>query len=56
MITELLSRLQEKGILNKEVLAMTPTGREAMQAKGYTLYCSGGLSIPVIIGNKITQV
>jgi AAA domain len=56
MITELLSRLQEKGILNKEVLVMAPTGRAAMQAKGYTLHCSEGLSIPVIIGNKIKQI
>ena len=56
MITELLSRLQEKGISNKEVLVMAPAGRAAMQAKGYTLHCSEGLSISVIIGNKIKQI
>ena len=50
MITELLTRLNEKGILNMEVLVLAPTGRAAMQAKGYTLHCSEGLCIPILSG------
>ena len=50
MITELLSRLEEKGIPNMEVLVLAPTGRAAMQAKGFTLHCAEGLSIPILIG------
>lgn len=45
MITELLVRLTEKGM---EVLVLAPTGRAAMQAKGFTLHCAEGLSIPLI--------
>ena len=50
MITELLSRLDEKGIHNMEVLVLAPTGRAAMQAKGFTLHCAEGLSIPLLSG------
>ena len=48
MITELLVRLTEKGINGMEVLVLAPTGRAAMQAKGFTLHCAEGLSIPLI--------
>ena len=50
MITELLTRLNEKGILGMEVLVLAPTGRAAMQAKGFTLHCAEGLSVQVITG------
>ena len=39
IITELLLRLTEKGINGMEVLVLAPTGRAAMQAKGFTLHC-----------------
>ena len=40
MITELLVRLTEKGFNGMEVLVLAPTGRAAMQAKGFTLHCA----------------
>lgn len=50
MITELLSRLEEKNINDMEVLVLAPTGRAAMQAKGFTLHCAEGLSVPILVG------
>jgi Cdc6-like AAA superfamily ATPase len=56
MITELLSRLDEKGIHNMEVLVLAPTGRAAMQAKGFTLHCAEGLSIPILTGKSYNNI
>lgn len=56
MIIELLYRLIEKGITGKGVLVMAPTGIAAMQAKGFTLHCAEGLSLPVSSGMILINV
>lgn len=50
IITESPQRLEEQGVTGKTVLVMAPTGRAATQAKGYTLHCSEGLSVPTQTG------
>ena len=56
MITELLTRLDERGTVGKEVLVLAPTGRAAMQAKGFTLHCAEGLSIPILLGKHLIEL
>ena len=50
MITELLTRLDEQGTVGKEVLVL------AMQAKGFTLHCAEGLSIPILLGKHLIEL
>ncbi len=47
IVTEILERSVEKGIVDPTVLVLAPTGKAALQCGGCTLHSLNGLSIPI---------